>query len=440
MTFILLSAGSNAQGQLGHSENEDAHTFHPCLFHDQPPGSLPNGPSTRVLEIAAGANHTLALLEKDENTKTDLSKRREIWACGDGRRGQLGPQLQDSSRRPRTDIFRKLEFDREGLGEYHPKAIAAGWETSYVVMSSLDPTKDDICFSFGSNDFGDLGTGEAATSTIKRSGSTGTNVQLVSFSHLRVDGKPLSQFGPLRIESLVASQHHVAAILRANETRLVVGWGASRHGQVGLVEAVGPKGKVKPIAIIDRPRIISVDDPHDPLVTLSVGSQHTVVLHASGKVAGFGSNRKGQLNLGGFEKAKNIGCTWNGTFGLVVSDEGNSIYGVGSDTHGQLGRGEGVPGDQGASQPRPADFPESIAGHRPLKLSCGTEHVLSLWTAVGKEETEVWGWGWNEHGNLGLGSTDDIHRPTKIWPREGTVGTVVDIWTGSGTSWILCKK
>ncbi|KAF8961989.1 hypothetical protein BDZ97DRAFT_2059843 [Flammula alnicola] len=52
---------------------------------------------------------------------------------------------------------------------------------------------------------------------------------------------------------------------------------------------------------------------------------------------------------------------------------------------------------------------------------------------------QVWEWGWNEHGNLGMSHTEDAPTSVKLWPPPGDdekVLNVCGIWAGSGTSWI----
>ena len=83
VSLSLLSAGSNARGQLATGDVEDAHTFTPCNFVDCTPGTLPEAAAS-VLQIACGANHTLVLLSRKEGGT-------ELWGCGDGSKGQLGP-------------------------------------------------------------------------------------------------------------------------------------------------------------------------------------------------------------------------------------------------------------------------------------------------------------------------------------------------------------
>jgi protein ATS1 len=75
-----------------------------------------------------------------------------------------------------------------------------------------------------------------------------------------------------------------------------------------------------------------------------------------------------------------------------------------------------------------------------LEIACGSEHVLALVSHRNSECCEqVWGWGWNEHGNLGLGHTVDVPTPVRLWPPsdlDERVSSIQGIWAGLGTSWI----
>ncbi|TFK21559.1 RCC1/BLIP-II [Coprinopsis marcescibilis] len=438
MTLTLLSAGSNAHGQLAHSSNEDSHTFLPCQFLGSPANKLPSN-ATQLLDVATGANHTLILLQLSPvNDKPGGRRIREVWGCGDGRAGQLGRKYQEfldvarASGKPfQTDVFRKLELDleAEGLEGYEPKAISAGWETSYITLSTSNGNMSDVLVSFGSDDFGDLGIGGLA----KRKGKEARKeLNRIDFSHLLPDGALVSIVG------LSANQHHVVVHIRAGEKGWVVGWGAARHGQIGVPPTVGSK----PAPTVGKPQLMMVEDMNDPFVSLSVGSQHSVLLRSSGKLVGLGSNRKGQLDVVHLENVKAVSCTWNGTFALVEKDTTWRVHGTGSNTHGQLGRGIGSSNE---GQSEHIHFRSMSDGAQPVLLSCGTEHVFVSLTMerediCGSQSDQVWGWGWNEHGNLGMGHTDDRHEPVRIFPKEsGEAGRLAGIWTGSGTSWILWR-
>jgi len=76
-------------------------------------------------------------------------------------------------------------------------------------------------------------------------------------------------------------------------------------------------------------------------------------------------------------------------------------------------------------------------------IACGSEHTLVVLTPVGGRG-EVWGWGWNEHGNIGTGDTSNVRTPKRLWPPPaGEIfvddGPVV-VWAGCGTSWISVNR
>ncbi|KAF7965083.1 hypothetical protein HWV62_45753 [Athelia sp. TMB] len=394
-TLHLLAAGSNATNQLAlappHPPNEDAHTLTPASFLGTPPGELPEG-TTRVLDIRAGAGHTLALLERAGGT--------EVWACGDAARGQLG----------------NIDIDAEGAGaQFRPLAlagtpthIAAAWATSYVVLS--DDSAGDVVLAFGADDFGLLGG----------AGPDGT----VSLAHLALP--------PLRVTALAAGPHHVvlsAHTLTVPKEEVLIGWGAARHGQLGA-----------PPAPSTAPRILALPTP-TPAAGLALGAQHTVLLTPSAPaLVGVGANRAHQLDipadLGEGGQLLGAGATWRTTYAWTR----DGVWGTGARAPLPRTPSPGQPTDQGDGWVR---FP----GRRIERVACGSEHVLVLLHADGETggggETEVWAWGWNEHGTLGVGHTRDVdaRAPVGVW-REGggERGRAVGVWAGCGTSWVAVER
>lgn len=422
----LLCSGSNAHGQLATHDYDDLHSFRPASFHECPPGELPAG-TQEIVDISCGANHTVVLLSRHSDAEhRDVM---ELWGCGDGSRGQLGPEFtkQTESTNFSRTIFRPLELSHQihSLKDAEPRRISAAWETTFVVFAR--PDDGDVVVAMGANDFGELGVSPAP--------GTRLSSNLIEFGDISVDGHTVDP-RTVRIQNVASSLHHVIVHIRAvfddvGSQDLVVGWGAARHGQLGAVSKVAGKAP----GFLPAPRLVSAAG--DIPVSLAAGHHHTVICHKSGRVSGYGSDRKNQLHeLGGVSDASLIGCTWNGTY--VVKD--TNILATGSHNKGQLGRIV-----QTETSPRgllPVCFPEGVTVNRVLKMSCGSEHVLVLLRLVteGHEKTEVWGWGWNEHGNLGIGSTDDAHTPMRLWPPLSTAGVeAAGIWAGCGTSWIATK-
>ncbi|KAI5891209.1 RCC1/BLIP-II [Schizophyllum commune H4-8] len=396
----LLAAGSNARGQLGICSTDDSHSFVPASFSGHPESCIPSSP----ISISGGANHTLALLEGTSGSP-------ELWGAGDGSCGHLGPNIK-----PNTTVFQRIRL--RGLKKRRCRLMQAAWETSYAVFSA--DGQPDVLISMGGDDFGDLGVGKGKNlKTIPRTG-----YHIVKLDHLLedVDGNTL------RVDWLTAGPHHVVLRLSANHRRashrkaIVVGWGACRHGQLGDVASEGSKTPT----FIDTPRVIFHDNPNDPIEQCAAGHHHTVMLRRSGAVLAFGSDRKGQLaGIHGRTGVKAIGCTWHGTY---IVEQDNTVRGTGSNIHGQLGMGHATSErvECAAAALPPTDT------HRLFDLACGSEHIIARLETSGG--TEAWGWGWNEHGNLGTGSLDDVDVPKRIWPKEGdTASEVRGIWAGLAT-------
>lgn len=445
--YQVFSAGSNARGQLAIGSENDAHTFAHCIF-DTVHGPTSQSPG-RILQLACGANHTLLLLQSSGPQSV------EVWGCGDGSKGQLGPDFpQDGSTTfRRIDMSLRPDLEKQGLGAYTTvKMIAAGWETSYIVFER--PGHDDILVSMGANDFGTLGIGKGKSPV--------GSIHVVHLRGLYSDAVGLGsdQAHILKFESLNAGPHHVVvrvcSLSDSGPSKVVLtGWGTSRHGQLGPSFQSLSSGKYEGF----RPLPHIIDSDAGNVVACALGNQHTVFLDRRGTLVGLGSNRKTQLS--GIESWGNVtvvGCTWNGTYSIVLSPSQRhanfSILATGSNDKGQLGISEHL--NESTTSAFTVAFPFGPGTYRLVKMACGSEHVLCLFSvhdivanvcdersgsADGlKERSEVWAWGWNEHGNLGTGDTADVRSPRRIWPDEGEFGIAIDIWAGCGTSWILVER
>lgn len=461
---MLYSVGSNSHGQLGQGTLDDASTFQRTTF---PPGC------SRVLTMAFGGTHTLALCSSDGD--------QQLLVAGSNARGQLGPE-EPSSRLTFEHLPLELllaalpTLDREQLEGRNlvMEGIAASWETSFVHLRGGEEGGSDVLLSMGANDWDELGVGSQASSGGRLALRQGTH--LVDLSHLL----PSSTTPPLlRIRSIKAGPRHVVAQISLQSTSadgekhreaFFVGWGAARHGQLG-----SPSTNSRP----PRTQALPTPFPFPSLSSLSpiehgVGRDHTVFLLPSSEKSTtshphallLGSAKQGQLgpslltpshgvlhppfplqaNLQTEEHQptlSTIACTWSGTYLLSSSlstPPTTTLHAFGSNAHSQLGLPSSLPS---SSTPilivlptSPPHYPRSIE-----KLACGSEHVLVL-SSVDEGGKEVWGWGWNEHGNLGDGSTTNVEHPLRIWPPlEGTTnGEAKDVWAGNATSWILVDE
>ena len=409
--LFLFASGSNARGQLASGTLEDSHTFTTCTFQGSPN-------TRRILDIASGSNYALALIETEGQV--------ELWGCGDGSRGQLGPSYPRKVNGVECSVFRPLDLplERYGLEGYKYQLIASAWETCYLVLTSEG--KGDVVVSMGADDFGDLGIGGSSNGKGK---TRPLPLNIINFEHLAIRGEKIDT-GTFHIELLSAGPHHIVAHARcqldSSLEYFTIGWGASRQGQLGLAHTFVATPRIVPIA-------------KDRVISSALGNQHSIFLHASGHISYLGSNKKGQLNdLNTLKDVQEVGSSWYGSYAIVKSEDGDTrIFATGSHEKGQLGRhiSNGI-----MPAPSTGNFSDLPTSLRLTKMACGSEHVLSLFSTE-QGATEVWGWGWNEHGNLGVSDTNDVRIPRKIWPRSGEeMGKVVGIWAGCGTSWIAVER
>ena len=185
----------------------------------------------------------------------------------------------------------------------------------------------------------------------------------------------------------------------------VFSWGAGSKGQLGTGTKVN---KVWVPVKIDLPKIAT---------GVFCGQYFTIVKLANGEIIGFGDNKHQQLcedktmltvlqplKLENVTDQDNISCGWTH---IVLTREGG-VRVRGRDNYHQHGGGAGG---------------VTMTGVR--KARAGSEHVLCL-----SEAAEVWSWGWNEHGNCGLGEvtpdTECVSSPSRL-----PLDNVTDIFVGS---------
>jgi protein ATS1 len=388
--------------------------------------------------------------------------------------------------------------------EYEPKAIACSWTTSFVCFSrtggrtrSLDTSPSDIVISFGSNDFHELGVGDVPPSIPSCTPHlvdipAPANGQVHILQSLAAGQRHIvCVMDVLDTGTLVGSQDGAVQPKR----QVVYGWGAARHGQLSIesflervdgkvsrastsgdaakTSAVAGPSSTKPRQPIrgkpprlDRPKQppkfprtvfrpcrIDIDavrwttgvelvraDKHY-ITDVFLGAAHTVLQLATGRVIPLGSTAKSQTAGLTCDTAwSSIGCTWNGSYAVRPSSHGDEVVSMGSNTHGQLGR---VNGSMAAMGEVAISTALSVGEVLVKRLACGSEHVVVLCSSTGGRN-ELVAWGWNEHGNLGVGDTVDRSTPVRV-PLEdyGDAAVrweVADCWAGCGTSWALLNQ
>ena len=138
-------------------------------------------------------------------------------------------------------------------------------------------------------------------------------------------------------------------------------------------------------------------------------SNHTFILKNDGTLWGCGNNSYGQLGLGDttnraiftqiITNADNIKSVYSGYDHTIILKNDDTLWGCGANGSGQLGLGD---------TSNRYIFTQIITNIDNVKsVCCGGRHTMIL-----KNDNTLWGCGWNEYGQLGLG--DNTNRTTFI--------------------------
>ena len=241
--------------------------------------------------------------------------------------------------------------------------------------------------------------------------------------------------------------------LAINENGEAFGCGSNYFGQLGLGD------RVKNVCEFTK-----LDIP-EKVIKVSAGMRHSLFLLADGTLKVCGSGKKGQLcdlEKSNQEFPKNvkfdkkaIGVKTGQNFSLVEFDDG-SFKAFGDDKYNQvtkinefcdysqvkqieLGWSHAVilfkcgqlkafgRNDYGQTSCTLASENVKIS-----QISSGYEHCLAQ-----SDNQELYSWGWNEHGNCGIGHTDNVLTPTKVIFEKNAVVKCV---AGSGHSFALVRN
>ncbi|CAM9340069.1 unnamed protein product, partial [Choristocarpus tenellus] len=270
-----------------------------------------------------GCEHTLAVLEDGH-----------VVSFGYNYRGQLGHGSTNSEPVPRPV---------RGLDGRQVNLVTCSYYHSIVVC------KNSEVYTFGRNDFGQLGTGDT------------------------IDRKLPTRLDCLQdrcVVSLACGQYH--SVVATHEGKMLA-CGKNDYGQLGIESSNSQKHMVLVNGALEGERVTE----------LCCGYYHTIVLVTGEHLFGFGRNDYGQLGLGHITQrvlgaqlitgveGKGICRIAAGCYHTILIGSNGMLYVFGRNNHGQLGTGD----TKERHFPHPID---TFLGKRVAKVAAGFYHTIVL--------------------------------------------------------------
>ncbi len=402
--------GSNDQGQIGDMTLAERHA--PVQVWGVSGVGLLGG----ISDIACGHYHNVAV---------GLSG--NVYTWGKNHRGQLGNGVAGgvgSTYDPGYDSNIPVFVRNPTDTDIHENGRLAGAGKNHVLLAMADGQMT----AWGYNLSGQLGNGISGGSGDAYDDGIDSNLPLYVED---ADGTALLE----NVVMTASGAYHSLALLADGTVRT---WGSNYYGQLGLGIDGGDPSDFDVGIDFDYPQIVynpHLGTPLEDIVFIAAGDYHSLAINSEGIIYSWGRNNCGQIGghappsagnqpdpvrVGGGES----GMDWidgmiavdGGRYHTVALRNDGTVWTWGDNFYGQLGNGghTGSPEifDPGTDRFEPiqvwdwdgAGFFEGAA-----RIAAGSYHSLA-----NTEDGRVWGWGNNERGQLGDGTTDERHFPTEV--------------------------
>jgi alpha-tubulin suppressor-like RCC1 family protein len=347
--------GNNQYGQLG-------------LGEDTSPRSTP----TEVPDLAGatGAVYVPTGIGMiSSRTASTCARKRDgtLWCWGNNQYGQLG--LGDTAIR-----LRPTQVDPERIGNgAHIVSGGAGFTCTQKTDFTL--------WCWGSNDYGQLGTGDSTPSLVP----------------VQVDPQALGS----EVDLVYTGASHTCAV---KKDLTLWCWGRNQYGQLGLGDTRSR----------NRPTQVIVGLGSGVLLAFA-GAEHTCAVKSDMTLWCWGNNQYGQLGTGDTslrtgptpisfaDLTDNVSLVTAGGSHTCAAKTDGSLWCWGNNQYGQLGTGDRQP------SPRPVPVDTSGLGGGVEVVYAGGNH-----TCARTGTNELWCWGNNQYGQLGVEGGGDRTAPEKV--------------------------
>ncbi|CAA7036186.1 unnamed protein product [Microthlaspi erraticum] len=311
----------------------------------------------------------------------------KVLSWGRGSSGQLGHGDILNTLLPKPVSF----FD-----DYVITQAAAGWSHSGFVSDS------GCLFTCGNGSFGQLGHGDNMSQT---------------------SPAKVSYFVNKSVKMVACGMRHSLVLFAENQ---VCAFGSGKRGQLGF-----SSDRTKSVNL---PCLVSgLEDVE--VVRISANGDHSAAISADGHLFSWGRGFCGGPDiqtpqcLPSSLTFREVALGWNHALLLTADGE---VFKLGNTLN-----------DQSEKQQRQADSCEALLekvsgfdGVKVLQIAAGAEHSAAV-----TESGDVNTWGWGEHGQLGLGNTNDETNPQLVSQGSKDLHTEeIKVYCGSGFTYTVKRK
>ncbi|XP_042049073.1 ultraviolet-B receptor UVR8 isoform X2 [Salvia splendens] len=340
-----------------------------------------------IVSLSCGGAHVIALTPGGR-----------VLTWGRGTSGQLGHGETVST--SQANIVKQLE----GFVITH---ISAGWNHSGFVSET------GAIFTCGDGSFGQLGHADSSSQLYPRQ---------------------VSYFASKPVEQVACGMRHTLVLLAGNVEKPVYGFGSGKRGQLGI-----STDKVK---LTSLPQI-TMGLENIKITCIHANGDHSSALSADGSLYTWGRGFCGALDTYipclsdvDFPISK-VALGWN--HALLLSRQGY-VFMLGGDRHGVLSDPPKTPSTadvRGKSEEIITRIIPGLANVKVVQIAAGAEHSAFI-----TDNGSIMTWGWGEHGQLGLGDTNDQTAPQVVGlDRKSACGDAIPrVYCGSGFSFVLMTK
>jgi RCC1 and BTB domain-containing protein len=356
----------------------------------------------RLVRLSAGPTHVFAAISREPGPSDRISQRPHNfswYSWGNGECGQLGHGTKEHLLRPKK-LFddpeakqRKLKL--QGLVNH----VACGTRHTLLLTSRGE------LLSCGDGRFGKLGV---------------TWHPNMSYETDRMSPAIIESLKGVNITQIACGEDFSLAVTQQGE---VLSWGRNTEGQLArtiLSSFSSPEFDSEP------KRVVFEESPGE-ITQLVCGWGHVLLLNTQGQVFSWGACLHGQLGIGKHKlqrfstptqvtfpssssspPPRIVQIAAGGCHSMALNDEGH-VFIWGSAADGKLGLGAPL---QDHSLPQLVPLPynnnnfsssySSSSTRRATYIAAGPDHSLALLQDTGRESSEVYSWGFGQHGALGF--------------------------------------